>query len=94
MRLFLCDKNGRRPFNGDGELLQRDPHWRDYLLFHEFFHGDRGTGLGASQQTGWTGLVAMLFQQSGIRGEDDPMGISSVGHRQTVPLGYEPLERS
>ncbi len=94
MRLFLCDKNGRRPFNGDDELLQRDPQWRDYLLFHEFFHGDKGTGLGASHQTGWTGLVAMLLQQSGIRGENDPMGISSVGHRQTVPLGYEPLERS
>src|SRR5216683_2265133 len=94
MRLFLCDKNGRRPFNGDDELLQRDPQWRDYLLFHEFFHGDKGTGLGASHQTGWTGLVAILLQQSGIQGEDDPMGISSVGHRQTVPLGFEPLERS
>ncbi len=94
IRLFLYDKTDRRPFNGDDELLQRDPQWRDYLLFHEFFHGDNGNGLGASHQTGWTGLVAMLLQQSGIWGEDDPMGISSVGHKQTVPLGYEPLERN
>jgi Mannosylglycerate hydrolase MGH1-like glycoside hydrolase domain/Glycosyl hydrolase family 63 C-terminal domain len=94
IRLFLRDKTGRRTFNGGSEFLQRDPHFRDYLLFHEFFHGDNGTGLGASHQTGWTGLVAMLIQQSGILSEEDPMGISSVGHRQTVPLGYEPLERS
>ena len=94
IRLFLRDKTGRRSFNGDSELSQRDPHFRDYLLFHEFFHGDNGTGLGASHQTGWTGLVAMLLQQTGILNEEDPKGISSVGHRQTVPLGYEPLERS
>jgi hypothetical protein len=94
IRLFLLDKTDRRAFNGDCELLQRDPQFRDYLLFHEFFHGDNGTGLGASHQTGWTGLVAMLLQQEGILREDDPMGISGVGHRQTVPLGYEPIERS
>jgi len=94
IRLFLREKNGRRPFNGGYELLQRDSHWRDYLLFHEFFHGDNGTGLGASHQTGWTGLVAMLLHQPGKQSEEDPMGISSIGHRQTVPLGYEPLERS
>ncbi len=94
IRLFLRDKTGRRSFNGDSHLSQRDPHFRDYLLFHEFFHGDNGIGLGASHQTGWTGLVAMLLQQTGILNEEDPKGISSVGHRQTVPLGYEPLERS
>jgi Mannosylglycerate hydrolase MGH1-like glycoside hydrolase domain len=94
IRLFLRDKTGRRPFNGGYELLQRDPHWRNYLLFHEFFHGENGTGLGASHQTGWTGLVAMLLQQPGALSQGDPMGISSVGHRQTVPLFNEPLERS
>ncbi len=92
--LFLRDKTGRRPFNGNNEMMQRDPHWRDYLLFHEFFHGENGTGLGASHQTGWTGLVAMLLQQQGVHSMEDPIGISSIGHRQTVPLGYEPLERS
>ncbi len=64
VRLFLRDASGQRPFNGQNEYVQDDPHWRDYLLFHEFFHGDNGTGLGASHQTGWTGLVAMVLQAS------------------------------
>ena len=63
-RLFLKDENGRRPAFGDSELLQTDPHFRDYLLFHEYFHGDDGHGLGASHQTGWTGLIAKLLQTS------------------------------
>jgi hypothetical protein len=94
IRLFLSNKNGRRAYNGVSELLQHDPHFRDYLLFHEFFDGENGTGLGASHQTGWTGLVAMLLQQSGKRSGGDPMGISSVGYRKTIPLDSEPLERS
>ena len=94
IRLFLCDKSGRRPFNGSNQAMQHDPHWRDYLLFHEFFHGENGTGLGASHQTGWTGLVATLLQHQGVHSAEDPMGISAVGHRQTVPLGYELPERS
>ena len=61
--LFQRDGNGRRPFNGDVDLFQNDPHWRDLLLFHEYFHGDNGTGLGASHQTGWTALVAKMIQQ-------------------------------
>jgi hypothetical protein len=64
-RLFLKDENGRRPANGDIDLFKDDPHWRDLVLFHEYFHGDTGQGLGASHQTGWTGLVAKLLQQSG-----------------------------
>jgi hypothetical protein len=63
--LFLPDANGRRPVFGDSTLLQEDPNFRNYVLFHEFFHGDTGKGLGASHQTGWTGLVAKLLQQSG-----------------------------
>ncbi|GAC1308173.1 MAG: glucosidase [Ktedonobacteraceae bacterium] len=62
VRLFLQDASGQRPFYGQNEFVQGDPHWRDCLLFHEFFQGDNGTGLGASHQTGWTGLVAMLLQ--------------------------------
>jgi hypothetical protein len=61
-RLFLRDENGRRPCLGACEKLQTDPHFRDYLPFHEFFHGDSGRGLGAEHQTGWTGLVAKLIQ--------------------------------
>jgi hypothetical protein len=60
-RLFLRDATGRRPCFGNNEKLQTDPHFRDYLLFHEFFHGDHGAGLGASHQTGWTALVAKLL---------------------------------
>lgn len=64
-QLFLRDKSGRRPAFGKSELLQKDPHFRDLLLFHEYFHGDTGEGLGASHQTGWTALVAKLLAQSG-----------------------------
>ena len=53
--------DGRRPIYGDTTKFQEDPHWRDCLLFHEYFHGDNGAGLGASHQTGWTGLVASLI---------------------------------
>jgi Mannosylglycerate hydrolase MGH1-like glycoside hydrolase domain len=61
-RIFRKDENGRRPVFGHDERLQNDPHFNDYLLFHEYFHGDDGHGLGASHQTGWTGLVAKLLQ--------------------------------
>jgi hypothetical protein len=63
--VFLKDENGRRPVNGTNECFHTDPHWRDLILFYEYFHGDTGAGLGASHQTGWTGLVAKLLQQSG-----------------------------
>jgi hypothetical protein len=56
--IFLKDKKGRRPIYGGARKFQDDPHWRDYLLFYEYFHGDNGAGLGASHQTGWTGIVA------------------------------------
>jgi hypothetical protein len=59
--LFLRDESGRRPIYDGREQMQTDPHFRDYLLFHEYFHGDTGQGLGASHQTGWTGLVAKLL---------------------------------
>jgi hypothetical protein len=63
--VFLRDEHGRRPVHGDVELFQQDPRWRDLVPFHEYFHGDTGRGIGASHQTGWTGLVAKLLQQSG-----------------------------
>ena len=56
--IFLRDENGRRPVYGGTKKFQEDPHWRDYLLFYEYFHGDNGAGLGASHQTGWTGIIA------------------------------------
>ena len=65
MRLFLRNRSGKRPIYGNSQVFQKDPHWRDQILFYEYFHGDNGRGLGASHQTGWTGLVAKLLQQSG-----------------------------
>jgi len=74
-RIFLRGADGRRPVNGDHPLLERDPHWRDLVLFHEYFHGEDGRGLGASHQTGWTALIAKLLQQSG----------ASLGSAGTAP---------
>lgn len=65
VRIFLRDEKGRRAVFGDNETFQTDPNWKDYIPFHEYFHGDIGKGLGASHQTGWTGLIAKLIEQSG-----------------------------
>ena len=64
-RIFLKDTEGNRAVYGNSEKFQTDEHWRDHVLFYEYFHGDKGCGLGASHQTGWTGLIAKLLQQSG-----------------------------
>jgi hypothetical protein len=64
-RIFLPGPDGRRPVHGGTEIFQTDPHWRGLIQFHEYFHGDNGAGIGASHQTGWTGLVAKLLQQNG-----------------------------
>ena len=63
--IFLRGSDGQRPVHGGSEKFQCDPHWKDLVLFYEYFHGDNGAGIGASHQTGWTGLVAKLLQQSG-----------------------------
>ena len=60
--IFLRNETGKRPVFGDIEKFQNDPHWKDYIYFHEYFHGDNGAGLGASHQTGWTGIVAYMIQ--------------------------------
>jgi hypothetical protein len=61
--LFTRNADGKRPVYGDQPLWQDDPHWCNYLLFHEYFHGDNGRGLGASHQTGWTGLIANVIDE-------------------------------
>jgi hypothetical protein len=71
-RVFLRDANGRRPVFGAAQKFQNDPHWHDCIPFHEYFHGDTGAGLGASHQTGWTALVAVLIQ-SAWKGRIAPM---------------------
>jgi len=62
LRIFARNEKGRRPVFGQNERLQSDPHFRDYLNFHEYFHGDNGRAVGASHQTGWTGLIAKVIQ--------------------------------
>jgi hypothetical protein len=64
--IFLRNEQGKRPVYGDTEKFQTDPHWCDYILFYEYFHGDNSAGLGASHQTGWTGLVAKAIQLFGL----------------------------
>src|SRR4029453_14888660 len=86
-RIFPQDPGGRRPVHGEGGRFQTDPRWKDLLLFYEYFHGDTGAGIGASHQTGWTGVVAKLLQQSGeeggsrLRPRDAPHGGSLRGGR-------------
>jgi hypothetical protein len=64
--IFLQDANGRRAVNGKNEKFHTDPHWRDLILFYEYFNGDSGAGIGASHQTGWTGCVARIMQTLGF----------------------------
>ena len=71
--IFLKDGENRRPVFGNAEKFQTDEHWRDHILFYEYFHGDKGIGLGASHQTGWTGLIGKLLQQTGEYA-DEPSG--------------------
>jgi hypothetical protein len=63
--LFLRDQQGQRPCNGQDQRLDNDPHWKDLVWFHEYFHGDTGKGLGANHQTGWTGLAALCLERLG-----------------------------
>lgn len=69
-RLFLRNENGCRPVYGIAEKFQSDPHWRDLVLFYEYFHGDNGAGIGASHQTGWTGCIAQVILTSGILSDE------------------------
>jgi hypothetical protein len=82
--IFLRDERGRRPVYGGTERFQSDPHWRDYILFYEYFHGDNGTGLGASHQTGWTGVVAKAIQ---LYGYLDPEKALAVGNEAAFLRG-------
>ncbi|MBP1751589.1 MAG: hypothetical protein H6Q57_425, partial [Geobacteraceae bacterium] len=81
---FLRDENGRRPVYGGTEKFQSDPYWRDHILFYEYFHGDNGAGLGASHQTGWTGLVAKFIQLFGLL---DPKRALDFGKKAAFEKG-------
>ncbi|KHK02602.1 MGH1-like glycoside hydrolase domain-containing protein [Desulfovibrio sp. TomC] len=83
-RIFTRDEHGKRPVYGGTEKFQNAPHWRDHLLFYEYFHGDNGAGLGASHQTGWTGLVAKLIQ---LYGRLDPNQALEMGRAALFQRG-------
>ena len=83
-RIFLRDERGRRPVYGGTEKFESDPHWRDLILFYEFFHGDNGAGLGASHQTGWTGCVAKTIQLFGLL---DPKRVLEGGKKAAFKQG-------
>jgi hypothetical protein len=89
-RIFLRDESGRRPVYGGTEKSQSDLHWRDYILFYEYFHGDNGAGLGASHQTGWTGLVAAFIQLFGLL---DAEKLLEAGKRVAFFRGRAEAER-
>jgi hypothetical protein len=83
-RIFLRDEHGRRPVYGGTEKFQSDPHWRDHILFYEYVHCDNGAGLGASHQTGWTGLVAKAIELFGYL---DPKRMLELGKEAAFSRG-------
>jgi hypothetical protein len=93
-RMFLRDKDGRRPVYGGAEKFQHDPHWRDCLQFYEYFHGDNGAGLGASHQTGWTGVVARIMH---VFATTSPEALLEGGkrgyHKTAAPVEKEPRRK-
>jgi hypothetical protein len=93
---FVRDASGRRPVYGGTETFQNDPHWRDLVLFYEYFHGDNGAGLGASHQTGWTGLIAPLLDLFGRLDADAVLNVERGrlhARLVTEQVGGEPISR-
>jgi len=89
-RIFLRDESGRRPVYGASSKFQEDPYWRDCVLFYEYFHGDNGAGIGASHQTGWTGLVALLIR---LFGRLDAKRFLELGRQAAFGKGTEQRRR-
>jgi hypothetical protein len=90
--MFLKDGNGRRPVYGGARKFQEDPHWRDLLLFYEYFHGDNGAGLGASHQTGWTGVVARSMHLFATTTAEQILELgkaAGVTERRAAPAGRQ-----
>ncbi len=93
IRTFTRDAQGRRPVYAGTEKFQTDPHWRDHILFYEYFHGDNGAGLGASHQTGWTGLVAKLIQLFGLLDAKQILEVGKQGGFIQSAHGAQPQTR-
>ena len=90
-RIFLRDEQGHRPVFGGVDLFQNDPHWKDYLLFYEYFHGDNGAGIGASHQTGWTGVIARTLH---LFGTITPEAILAGGKKAYAEKASHPSSTS
>jgi hypothetical protein len=96
-RIFLKDENGRRPVFGGTRKFQEDPHWRDCLLFYEYFHGDNGAGLGASHQTGWTGVVARTMHLFATLTPENALAVGKKSYfdaHARVEIAGSPIRRS
>jgi hypothetical protein len=91
IKIFRRNADGRRPVFGGYEKLQSDPHFKDYILFHEYFHGDNGRGCGASHQTGWTGLVANLIAQLTAEQRMTEAPQAKMEQDEPGPLASRPL---
>jgi hypothetical protein len=87
--IFLRGEDGRRPVFGGAEMFQSDPHWRDCVLFYEYFHGDNGAGLGASHQTGWTGIIARIMHVFGCLSPDSTLAESHAAYARAVQAQAE-----
>jgi hypothetical protein len=83
--IFLTDEDGRRAVYGGTQKFQEDPQWRDYIRFYEYFHGDNGAGLGASHQTGWTGVIARLMQMLASMNQEMVLAAGRNAVFQEVP---------
>ncbi len=79
INIFIPNAQGQRPVFGGNEKFQHDPHWKDNVLFYEYFHGDNGARIGASHQTGWTGLVAVLIRLFGSVDPDYLLKVGKIG---------------
>jgi len=85
--VFLRGKDGRRPVYGETAKFQEDPHWRDYVLFYEYFHGDNGAGIGASHQTGWTGIIARIMHLFATSTSEEVLELGkAAAHHEVEPL--------
>jgi hypothetical protein len=88
--IFLRGEDGRRPVYGGTQTFQEDPHWRDYVSFNEYFHGDNGAGLGASRQTGWTGTIAMLMHTFATVTPEQLLEGGKMAYFEMSPHGSSP----
>lgn len=84
--IFVRNKNGDRPTYGGTEKFQTDPHWKDLVLFFEYFHGDNGAGIGANHQTGWTGCIARIIQLAGFLDKDTVLNSATVSDLSTYSM--------